>query len=180
MAEIKFMNETSATPFDRAKMMAFINVAASSETEDWAPLGIRATSADHSYDWQSESSTDIFGNIYNSAKKPIVSTSLDPWPLTGNDKAQKHIWKLAVAEQDHVKLSGQDILIVHSYATVGSTATNFFAERYNASMVAVTRIGGDGGGLLTDGCDVTFGGERTVGKATLSDGTVTYTEGLED
>lgn len=180
MADIKFKDETSANPYDRATLMAFINVATSPETEDWAPLGIRATSGDHSYDWQSESSTDIWGNIYSSMKKPIVSTSLDPWPLTGNDKAQKHIWRLAVAEQDHVKLSGQDILIVHSYATVGDAAANFFSERYDASMVAVTRIGGDGGGLLTDGCDVTFGGKRTVGKATLSDGAVTYTEGLDD
>lgn len=179
MPEFKFVNETSYNTIDRADLMAYINVSESKETPDWAPLGIGAESGSHSYDWQNESKTDIWGNVYNNMKKPIVSLELDPWPVSGNDKAQKHIWVLGVANQDHVKLSAQDILLVHKYVSVGETAAAYFAERYNASSITINNIGGDGGGVLTDGCTLTCGGERSVGKATLADGTVSYKDGLE-
>lgn len=190
MADIKFANEKTYKTIEREKLMAFVNVAESeengftivnTETPDFAPLGIGVESGSQSYDWQRESKKDIWGNTYNSMKKPIVTKELQPWPVSGNDKAQKHIWKLGVVDQDNVKLAAQDILIVHAYVTVGSVENTYFAERYDASSIEVTELGGDGGGILTDGCTVTYGGTRTIGRATIADnGKVTFTSGLED
>lgn len=188
--EIKFANEKTYQTIEREKLMAFVNVAVTEndgtvsvnvEAPDFAPLGIGVESGSQSYDWQRESKKDIWGNTYNSMKKPIVTKELQPWPVSGNDKAQKHIWKLGVVDQDNVRLAAQDILIVHAYVTVGDAADVYFAERYDASSIEVTDIGGDGGGILTDGCNVTYGGARTVGRATIDKtGKVTFAAGLED
>lgn len=179
MAEIKFANEETYQTIELEKLMVYINVSSSAAAPDWAPLGIGVESSSQSYDWQRESKKDIWGNTYNSMKKPIVTRDLQPWPVSGNDKAQRHIWKLGVVDQDNIKLAAQDILVIHSYATVGDAASKFFAERYDASSVEVTELGGDGGSILTDGCSITYGGTRTVGAATLTGGAVSFTEGLD-
>lgn len=176
-SEIKFANEETYQTIDRKELMIFINVA-SSGSPDWAPLGIGVNNAAQSYDWQRESKKDIWGNTYNTMKTPLVSTELDEWPVAGNDKAQRHIWELAVVNQDHTKLSAQDILVVHEYAHVG-VSTKLFAERYDATSVEVTSLGGEGGGTLVQAASVSYGGTRTIGSATLTGGTVSFTEGLE-
>ena len=49
-----------------------------------------------------------------------------------------------------------------------------FAERFHSSMVKPSSLGGSGS--LTMPIDITFGGRREVGTATLAeDGTVTFT-----
>ena len=64
------------------------------------------------------------------------------------------------------------MLIAHFYADSGKAT---FAERYSGSAIAVTRIGGEGGGNLEISTEITYGGERTLGTVTRTGSTVTFT-----
>ena len=69
---------------------------------------------------------------------------------------------------------GQDLLRIHLYAE--DENGNAFAERYHSCMVKPNGLGGAGGGTLTMPIDVTFGGTREVGTASVADdGTITFT-----
>jgi hypothetical protein len=124
------------------------------------------------YDWQEESKTDIFGNTYTSAKKPIITQSFEPWELDSGEAAQKQVWDVNIRDQDVAALVSQDLLVVHAYA--GDAKTGVFAERYPASMVKVSSLGGSSSVDMP--IDVTFGGERSTGTAVVKDGAVTFTE----
>ena len=155
----------------RSKLIALINVG-SGEMPEWAPMGYRVEDSSEGLDWQRDTKKDIIGETYSSMKTPIITQPFDPWPLAGGDKAQHYLWDLAVKEQDAQKLANLDMLIVHDYeGTSGSAA---FAERYEACAVEVNSLGGAGGGDLSMGCNVTYGGKRTVGTAKTSGGSVTF------
>lgn len=172
MAELDF-NTPDGQEIDRALLVFFVNVG-TAQTPDWAPVGRGVEDNSLEYDWQEESKKDILGNTYNTMKTPIVSGSFDPWPMAKGDKAQKHLWNLAIKEQNAAALSKQDVLVLHKY--VGESG-NFFAERYDGSQIKVTSIGGEGGGTLVLPTDVTLGGTRTTGTAKLgTDGAVTFTK----
>ena len=65
-----------------------------------------------------------------------------------------------------------DILVAHFYAGTESAP---FAERYPASMVKPTGLGGEGGGSIEMPVDVTYGGKREIGTVTKgADGSVTF------
>ena len=51
-------------------------------------------------------------------------------------------------------------MIGHFYVTSGEAK---FAERYSGCAIAVTSIGGDGGGTLNIASEITYGGTRTLG-----------------
>ncbi len=95
-------------------------------------------------------------------KKPVITQSFEPCELDSGDAAQQKIWKLAVVDQDAMALAAMDMLIVHTYAG--------FAERYEACMVEVTGLGGEGGGSVGMPINVTYGGTRTKGTATKGTG----------
>ena len=65
------------------------------------------------------------------------------------------------------------MLVVHLYA--GTKDTAVFAERYSSCAVEPTSLGGEGGGSIGMPIEVTFGGTRTTGTASVSNGTVTFT-----
>lgn len=67
------------------------------------------------------------------------------------------------------------MLIVHLYA--GTAGTAVFAERYSSCSILPSGLGGEGGGTIGMPIDVTYGGTRTVGTASISDGTVKFTPG---
>lgn len=141
----------------------------------WSKIGRRCEDSSAEMDWQEESSKGIYGDTFNTMKTPIMSQSFDPLPLEGDDAWQQHIWDLAVKDQDAAALCNQDLLLVHLYAVDDKGAA--FAERYPASMVKPSSLGGEGGGNLGMPTDVTFGGEREVGTATVSaDGVITFTK----
>jgi hypothetical protein len=64
-----------------------------------------------------------------------------------------------------------DMLVVHAYA--GSKDTGVFAERYSSCAVKPTGLGGSTNVGMP--IEVTFGGDRTIGTATVSNGVVTFT-----
>jgi hypothetical protein len=64
-----------------------------------------------------------------------------------------------------------DMLIVHLYAG--------FGERYTGCMVKPSSLGGEGGGNVGMPLDITYGGERTIGTASVTGGVVTFTPETE-
>lgn len=173
--ELEF-NVPSGETVDRHKMIAYGNSGTYSSPK-WGPIGLRVTSADLEYDWQKEDSKDILGNTFSIMKSPILTEAFDEWPLSGGDEVQKMIVNTAVVQQDARKLANMDMMIAHYYLTDGDTVAASFAERYPASAVEVTSLGGEGGSSLIMSSNVTFGGTREVGTVSNVDGEVTFTKG---
>ena len=124
-------------------------------------------------DWGQESKQDIMGNTFTTMKKPTITQTFDPIPLDAGDAAAVKMWNLAVKDHDAQALANQDMMIGHFYATSGEAK---FAERYDSCAIAVTSIGGDGGGTLNIASEITYGGTRTLGTVTKSgDGAITFT-----
>lgn len=173
MSDISF-NTTAGQTVDRALMIAYLNTGTNSAPV-WSPLGKRVEDSSAEYDWSDETKQDILGNTWATMKKPVVTQTFDPCELDASDVAQQKIWNLAVVQQDAAALANQDMLIVHLYAGTATTAA--FAERYESCMVKPSSLGGEGGGNIGMPIDVTYGGKRTTGTATVSDGAVTFTAG---
>lgn len=142
----------------------------------WGRLGKRVEDSSAEMDWSEETKKDILGDTWSTMKTPVISQTFDPCELDSGDEYQQHVWQLAVVDQDAPALCNQDLLRIHLYAT--DESGNAFAERYHSSMVKPTGLGGAGGGSLTMPIDITFGGRREVGTASVSaDGTITFTPG---
>ena len=140
----------------------------------WGRLGKRVEDSSAEMDWGEESKKDILGDTYSTMKTPTITQTFDPCELDSGDEYQQKVWQLAVVDQDAPALCNQDLLRIHLYAQDESGAA--FAERYPASMVKPSGLGGEGGGALTMPMDITFGGTREVGTATVAaDGTITFT-----
>lgn len=176
MSDISF-NTNPGQTVDRALMILYLNVG-TAEAPDWAQVGKRVEESSAEYDWGEESKTDIFGDTYTSMKKPVITQSFDPCELDSGDKAQMKIWNAAIKDHNTAALTNMDMLIVHLYATAENDTA--FAERYKACCVKPTSLGGSGGGSLGMPIDVTYGGSRITGTATVANGAVTFTEATEN
>ena len=172
MADMTF-NTTAGQTIDRELLIAYLNTGESA-TPVWSPFGKRVTDSSMEYDWQEDSSKDILGTTRTTMKKPIITQSFDPCELDSGDAALVKLWNLAVKDQDAAALANQDVLIVHHYA--GTAKTAVFAERYDGTMVKPASLGGEGGGFIGMPIDVTLGGTRKTGTASISGSTVTFTE----
>ena len=170
MADYEF-NTAEDQPIGRDLLMLFLNTG-TKDAPVWSPIGKRVEDSSMDLDWQRESKKDIFGNTFNTMKKPIKSQGFEPWELANGDVAQKKIWFLAFVEENAQALCSQDTLLVHGYAGTKNTAV--FAERNDACSIEVTGLGGAGGGNVGMPITVTFGGNRTTGTAALVDGVVTF------
>ena len=172
MADYEF-NTTEGQTIDRALLIAYLNTGASSSSPIWSPIGKRVEDSSQEFDWSEETKQDILGSTYTTMKKPVITQTFDPCELDAGDEAQKKIWNLAIVKQDNNALANMDMLIVHLYAGTANTAV--FAERYESCMIKPTGLGGEGGGSIGMPIDVTYGGKRTIGTASVSAGTVTFT-----
>ena len=171
MADYTF-NTTPGQTVARDLLIAYLNTGTSSEPT-WSPIGKRVEDSSAEYDWSDETKQDILGSTWGTMKKPIITQTFDPCELDAGDEAQKKIWDLAVVKQDAQSLANMDMLIVHLYAGTANTAV--FAERYESCMIKPSSLGGEGGGNIGMPIDVTYGGKRTIGTASVSGGTVTFT-----
>lgn len=171
MPDIEF-NTTAGQTIAREMMILYLNTGTDSAPV-WSAVGSRVSDSDMEYDWSQESNQDIIGNTFTTMKKPVVTQSFDPLPLDAGDPAAVMLWNIAVKDQDAQKLANLDMLIAHFYAKSG---TSNWAERYFSCAAPVNRIGGEGGGNLAIGSEVTFGGTRTTGTVKKTGATVTFTE----
>lgn len=173
MADLAF-NTPSGQNIDREKLVACLNTGTSSASPTWSPMGTYVDDSSMEYDWQTDSTKDIRGITRNTMKKPVVTQPFDTSKLDAGDPAIVKIWNLAVKEHNAAALASQEMLIVHAYAGTENTAV--FAERYSACMIEPTGLGGEGGGVLGLPINVTYGGTRITGTASISGGTITFTE----
>ena len=164
MADVTF-NTPEGQTIDRELLIAYLNTG-SKESPVWSAIGKRVEDSSEEMDWGQESKQDILGNTFTTMKKPIISQTFDPIPLDAGDAAAVKMWNLAIKDHDAQALANQDMMIGHFYATSGEAK---FAERYDSCAIAVTGIGGEGGGTLGITSEVTYGGNRTLG--TVSRGT---------
>lgn len=144
------------------------------ESPQWGRLGKRVEDSSAEMDWQEETKKDILGDTWTTMKTPIISQTFDPCELDSADEYQQHVANLAIVDQDAPALCNQDLLRIHLYMV--DDGGNPFAERFHNCMVKPTGLGGAGGGSLTMPVDITFGGTRETGSATVADnGTITFT-----
>lgn len=160
----------------REMLVAYLNTGSADEPV-WSAIGKRVEDSSEELDWGEQTSQDILGHTNTTMKKPTITQTFDPCPLDAGDAAQVKIWNLAFVEQNAQALTSQDMLIVHLYASATGSNTAAFAERYSSCMVKPTGLGGEGGGNLGMPLDVTYGGVRTIGTATVSGGTVEFVPG---
>ena len=172
MADMNF-NTTAGQTVARELLICYLNTG-TADNPVWSPIGKRVEDSSAEYDWQEETKNDILGATYTTLKKPQITQSFEPCELDAGDVAQVKLWNLAVKDQDAQALANQDLLLVHFYAGTADTAV--FAERYPASAVRPTGLGGEGGGNVGMPIDVTFGGTRAVGTASKgTGGAITFT-----
>lgn len=172
MADLAFATPEGQT-IDRELLIAYLNTG-SKESPTWSAIGKRVEDSSEEMDWGQESKQDILGNTFTTMKKPVISQTFDPIPLDAGDAAAVKMWNLAVKDHDAQALANQDMMIGHFYATSGEAK---FAERYDSCAIAVTGIGGDGGGTLNITSEITYGGNRTLGTITKDTSGVTFTAG---
>lgn len=165
------INTTAGQTIARELLVAYLNTG-TSLSPTWSALGTRVEESSADYDWSDESKKDILGNTHSTMKKPIITQSFDPCNLDSGDSAIKKVWELGVRDQDAQALCNMDLLIVHTYAGAAGAA---FAERYPSSMVKPTGLGGSGGGSIEMPIDITYGGARSIGTASVANGVVTFT-----
>lgn len=170
MATDLTFNTAAGAVVARKMLLLFLNTS-SSETPVWSVIGKRVEDSSMEYDWREESKTDILGNTHTTMDEPIITQTFDPCELDSGDAAQVKIWNQSIKDHDVAAMCNNDLLVVHTYAGTASTAV--FAERYPSSAVKPSGLGGSNNVGMP--IDVTFGGERSVGTASVSGGNVTFT-----
>lgn len=170
MSDLTFNTKAGAV-VERKLLILYLNTG-TSEAPVWSAIGKRVEDSSMEYDWGEESKTDIFGDVHTTMKKPVITQTFEPCELDGGDVAQLKIWNQAIRDQDVAAMTNNDLLVVHAYAGTADTAV--FAERYPASAVKPSGLGGSTNVGMP--IDVTFGGKRTIGTASVADGKVTFTE----
>lgn len=170
MATDLTFNTAAGALVARKMLLLFLNTG-SSDTPAWSVIGKRVEDSSMEYDWSDESKTDILGDTYTTMKEPIITQTFDPCELDSGDTAQVKIWNQSIKDHDVAAMCNNDLLVVHTYAGTASTAV--FAERYPSSAVKPSGLGGSNNVGMP--IDVTFGGERSVGTASVSGGNVTFT-----
>lgn len=173
MEDLTF-NTTEGQTIDRELLIAYLNTGTSA-VPVWSAIGKRVEDSSVEMDWGQESSQDILGNTFTTMKKPTMTQTFDPIPLDAGDPAAVKMWNMAVKDHDAQALANQDMMIGHFYADSGASK---FAERYESCAIAVTSIGGEGGGTLNIASEITYGGTRTLGTIGKgSTGKIEFTAG---
>lgn len=171
MPDLTF-NTPAGQTIARELLICCLNTG-TTEAPVWNAIGKRVESSDIEMDWDNETVRDILGGVWTTMKKPTKTQTFDPMPLDAGDPAAVKLWNLAIREEDAQALAAQDMLICHFFA---GAENNNFAERQTGCSISITRYGGDGGGNVSFGTEVTYGGDRILGTAVKSaTGEITFT-----
>ena len=168
MDDLKFNTPDGAT-VARKLLILYINTGTSSEPV-WNAIGKRVEDSSMEYDWGENTKKDIFGNTYTSLDGPTITQTFEPCELDAADAAQVKLWNQSIRNHDLSAMTNNDLLVVHAYT--GTADAGAFAERYPSSAVRPSSLGGSSN--IGMPIDVTFGGERSVGKAKVSNGALDF------
>jgi len=156
----------------REMMITYLDTG-TADAPVWSAMGAKVAEGTIEYDWGAETKTDILGNVYTSAKSAQMKQTFSGGEIIAGDIVMNHLVDLAIVQKDAARLVNQDCLIVHTYLQNDDGAA--FAERYPASAVIPSSLGGEGGAALVTDIDVTFGGKRVIGTAKVGNDGVTFT-----
>lgn len=170
MVDLKF-NTPAGNVVARKMLILYMNTG-TYDVPIWSAIGRRVEDSSMEYDWKEESTTDIFGDTYTKYMPPVITQRFEPCDLDSGDTAQQQIWNKSIKDHDTGAMANNDLLVVHTYA--GTPDTGVFAERYPSSAIKPSSLGGASNVGMP--IDVTFGGQRKKGTASVSDGAVTFTE----
>lgn len=171
MANEFTLSTPAGEPATRSLMMCFLNTGAK-EAPVWSVLGTRVEESSVEFDYQMESKTDVLDQTRTTARKPIRTQSFEPCEVDSADSAQAKLIQLAIVEDNVQALLNLDMLIVHAY--LKNSTGKVFAERFDACSILPESLGGAGGAALGMPINVTYGGERITGTATVTGTTVTF------
>lgn len=163
-------NTPAGAVVERKMLVLYLNTGTGSQPV-WSAIGKRVEDSSMDYDWKDETKLDILGDAYTTMSKPTITQTFDPCELDSGDAAQVKIWNQSIRDQDVAAMTNNDLLIVHTYT--GSASAGAFAERYPASSVKPTGLGGSANVGMP--IDVTFGGKRATGTAKVASGSLTFT-----
>ena len=169
MADMTFNTQAGAV-VERKLLALYLNTG-TNIAPVWSLIGKRVEDSSMEYDWQEESKRDILGDTHSTMQAPIIQQTFDPCELDAGDVAQVKLWNMAIKDQDTAALCNQDLLVVHTYA--GDAESGAFAERYPASMIKPSGLGGSANVGMP--IDVTFGGKRSIGTAKVGEAGVEFT-----
>ena len=144
----------------REQIVTYLNTTAS-EQPVWSPMGRTVEDSSIDADYSEDSKTDIFGTVWNSAKKPKREQEFSDSNLLAGDAVMNRVLDLCIVQQNMAELQNQDCLVV--YLFLQDSSGKAFAERYPNSTVLMTSIGGPGGEKAVTGIKVSYGGERVTG-----------------
>lgn len=168
MADMTFNTAAGAT-VDRKLLLLYLNTGTNAAPV-WSVIGKRVEDSSMEYDWSKESKQDILGDTHTTMRSPVVTQTFDPCELDAGDVAQQYLWNLAIKNHDAAALSNLDMMVAHLYAGEGDSAV--FAERWPASAVNPSSLGGSSNVAMP--IEVTFGGKRAKGTASVVSGSVTF------
>lgn len=144
----------------------------------WELVGYKLESADMNIDYETdETKKDILGNTFVNLNGPKRSFDLSSWNLIQGSKLQVDVMNALRYEANggmSYLENGGDFCLVHHYAGIAGSA--MLAERWKACGMKPGRLGGDGGANLTTDITVTMGGDKEIGTAAISSGTMTFTK----
>lgn len=169
MADMNF-NTAEGSTVERKLLILYLNTG-TADAPVWNAVGKRVEDSSMEYDWNEETKQDIFGDTYTMLSRPKITQTFDPCELDAGDKAQVKIWNQSIRNQDVSAMTNNDLLVVHAYT--GTPEAGAFAERYHSSTVRPTGLGGSANVCMP--IDVTFGGKREIGTASVgADGSVSF------
>lgn len=163
----------------RKELVAYINVSANQNAAEWVPIGWHCTDSSMSVEIDTDTQKDILGNVFTNASTPELSQEFDPLPIRQGEQVDK-IQQLLHDQWMSQNFSGTyDTLIVYLYAGANENPRKYDAHRFPASTIVPGDFGGSADEPLNRPITVYFGGAMEQGKATITDGVVTYTKNAQ-
>lgn len=144
----------------REQIVTYLNTGTSAQPT-WSPVGRTVEDSSIDSDYSEDSKTDIFGTVWNTAKKPKREQEFSDSNLLAGDAVMNRVLDLCVVQQNMAEIQNQDCLVV--YLFLQDSSGKAFAERYPNSTVLMTSIGGPGGEKAVAGIKVSYGGDRATG-----------------
>ena len=122
----------------REQIVTYLNTTSSAQPV-WSPMGRTVEDSSIDADYSEDSKTDIFGTVWNSAKKPKREQEFSDSNLLAGDAVMNRVLDLCIVQQNMAELQNQDCLVV--YLFLQDSSGKAFAERYPNSTVLMTSIG---------------------------------------
>lgn len=169
MAEATAFNLASGTKAERKLLLTCVNVS-TTETPEWEILGVGIEDSAVEFNFEEDIKTDILGRTAAIINKPQRRQSFDPYTIMDGSKLQVKLYNI-VRHERWSELTNMDMLLIHTY--VGEAGA-YEAERFTGSAINPQSLGGSG--TLDMPIDGIFGGEHTLGTASISDGAATFTK----